>query len=298
MKIRTFGFFARDAAKNIWRNSLMSLASVGSVIAVLVLMGMFLIFMMNIQHLADTVESTIELKAYLKDDVDQEQIKAVEEQIKTNKQIEKVELETKEQALKNFSEQIGKKEDIIKGLEESNPLPNSFILKLKNPKDVEEVSKFVDKIEGVEEVKYGEEIVDKLLQSTYFARMLTLILTIILTAVSIFIISNTIKLTVFSRQREINIMKYVGATNWYVRWPFLMEGSLLGLIGALFSALILGYGYYYFTGLTSNTMVSVLSNSLIPASAMMTQITLFFMIVGFAIGALGSILSIRKFLRV
>ncbi|MCR1899084.1 permease-like cell division protein FtsX [Irregularibacter muris] len=298
MKIRTFGFFARDVVNNIRRNSLMSLASVGSVIAVLVLMGVFLVFMMNIQYLADTVESTIELKAYLEDELEQDQIKAIEENIKTNKQIGGVELETKEQALKNFSEQIGQREDLMKGLEENNPLPNSFILKLKDPKDAEAVSEFLEDIEGVEEVKYGEEIVDKLLQSTYFARLITLILTIILTAVSIFIISNTIKLTVFARQREINIMKYVGATNWYVRWPFLMEGALLGLIGALFSTLVLGYGYYYFTGLTSNTMISVLSDSLIPASALMTQLTFFFIIMGIIIGALGSILSIRKFLKV
>lgn len=298
VKIKTFRYFIRDAAKNMWRNPLMSLASVGSVIAVLVLMGVFLIIMFNIQHLAGNLESDIEIKAFLDLDIEQERIDAIERKIKGNKKIESVKFESKEEALENFKEQIGDREDLLQGFDENNPMQYSFILKMKNPRDFKEVSEYVGDIEGVEEVVFREELVNTLLQSTYLARVITGVLTVILSAVSIFIISNTIKLTVFARKREINIMKYVGATNWYVRWPFLLEGAFLGIIGALFSALILGYSYYYFTGLSQSTAFSAFSQSLVPAGDLMGQVALFVIITGLFIGSLGSILSIRKFLRV
>ena len=188
--------------------------------------------------------------------------------------------------------------DLISGLEKDNPLQNSFIVTIKNPNEVNEIAESIGRIKGVEEVKYGEEIVDKVLQSTRFIRTLTFIVTLILAIISIFIISNTIKITVYAREREISIMKYVGATNWYVRWPFLIEGAILGLIGSLFALLILGYSYYYFTGMAQNTALSIISKSLVPGGQMINQIKWYFAVGGLSIGVIGSILSMRKFLRV
>jgi len=298
MKINTFRIFSRDAIQNIWRNSWMSLASISSVVAVLVIIGLILIFMVNIQYVASIVEDTIELKAFLEVDIGQDEINGIKAQLETNEKIDNITFESKEQALEKFSEQIGDRKDLISGLEENNPLQNSFILSIKDPSEANVIAETIANIEGVEEVKYGEEVVDKVLQSTKFIRTFTIIITLILATVSIFIISNTIKLTVFSRKKEINIMKYVGATNWYVRWPFLIEGAILGLIGALFSLLLLGYSYYYFTGMAQNTALSIISNSLVPAGEMISQITLYFIIAGVVIGVVGSILSIRRFLRV
>lgn len=298
MKINTFRIFSRDAIQNIWRNSWMSLASISSVVAVLVIIGLILIFMVNIQYVASIVEDTIELKAFLEVDIGQDEINGIKSQLKTNDKIDNITFESKEEALEKFSEQIGDRKDLISGLEENNPLQNSFILSIKDASEANEIAETIANIEGVEEVKYGEEVVDKVLQSTQFVRTFTIIITLILAMVSIFIISNTIKLTVFSRKKEINIMKYVGATNWFVRWPFLIEGAILGLIGALFSLLILGYSYYYFTGMAQNTALSIISNSLVPAGEMISQISLYFIISGVVIGVVGSILSIRRFLRV
>lgn len=298
MRINTFKNFSRDALQNIWRNSWMSLASVSSVVAVLVITGMILMFMVNIQYLADVVEDTIELKAFLELDLEQYEINDIKAQLEQTPNIDTTVFESKEEALEKFSEQIGERKDLISGLQENNPLPNSFIITIKDANEADETSKAVANIEGVEEVKYGEEIVEKVLQSTKFVRIFTIIITIILAVVSVFIISNTIKLTVFSRKREINIMKYVGATNWYIRWPFLIEGAILGLMGSIFSLLILGYGYYYFIGMAKNTALSMISHSLVPAGEMISQISIYFIIAGVFIGIIGSILSVRRFLKV
>ncbi len=298
LKIRTFQNFIRDAVHNIWRNSWMSVASIASVIAVLIILGFVLIFMGNIQNAADTVENTIELKAFLELDTGKEKAEEIGKQLNSYDKIQKATLETKDQALENFSQQLGHRQDLLAGLEQNNPLQNAYIISLKDPNQAEEVAKYVGKIDGVEEVKYGEEVVDKLLQSTQFIRIATLVLTLILAGVSIFVISNTIKITVFSRRREINIMKYVGATNWYIRWPFIIEGAILGVIGAFASILILSYGYYYIIGMIQNTALVLVSSALVPAKEMIGTIALLFLSFGLLIGIFGSILSIRKFLRV
>ena len=298
MKINTFRNFSRDAIHNIWRNSWMSVASVSSVVAVLLIIGLVLIFMVNVQYIASFVEDKIELKAILELDVEYEEIIEIKEQLESNEMIGTIIYESKEEALEKFSQQIGDRKDLISGLEENNPLQNSFILTIKDPSQAGEIAKSIERIKGVEEVKYGEEIVDKVLKSTRFIRSLTLIVTVILAIISIFIISNTIKLTVYGRKKEISIMKYVGATNWYVRWPFLIEGAILGLIGALLALLILGYSYYYFTGMAQHTALSIISNSLVPAGQMINQIKWYFVIGGLSIGVIGSILSMRKFLKV
>ena len=298
MKINTFRIFSRDALQNIWRNSWMSVASISSVVAVLVIIGIILIFMMNIQYLANMVEDTIELKAFLDIDIEQDEINEIKTQLKANKKIDTIVFESKDEALEKFSEQIGERKDLISGLKENNPLQNAFIMTIKDPNEANEIAKSITAIKGVEEVKYGEEIVDKVLQSTKFVRTFTIVITIILAIVSVFIISNTIKLTVFSRKREINIMKYIGATNWYVRWPFIIEGAILGLIGALFSLLILGYAYYYFIGMAQHTALSMISNTLVPAGEMISQISIYFVMTGVFIGIVGSILSVRRFLQV
>ncbi len=276
----------------------MSVASVSSVIAVLVILGMVLIFMTNIQHIATTVEGTIELKAFLDVDIQPEQIQQVLAELKKDDRIESIEFESKEDALEKFSQQIGDRKDLMAGFEENNPMQNAFIIGPKDPNEVREIVQSISGIQGVDEVKYGEEIIEKILQSTYFVRVFTIIITLILSGVSIFIISNTIKLTVFSRKREISIMKYVGATNWFVRWPFIIEGAIIGILGAIFSILILSYGYYYFTGLAQNSILSMISTALVPAREMIGQVTFYFIIAGLLIGIFGSLLSIRRFLRV
>lgn len=298
LKIRTFQNFIRDAIHNIWRNSWMSVASIASVVAVLIILGFVLIFMGNIQNAASAVEDTIELKAFLDVNISKEKVKEIEKQLNSYDKIQDITLETKEEALENFSQQLGHRQDLLEGLEENNPLQNAYIISLKDPNQAEEVAKYIKKIDGIEEVKYGEEVVDKLLQSTQFIKAATFVLTVILAGVSIFVISNTIKITVFSRRREINIMKYVGATNWYIRWPFIIEGGILGVIGALFSILILAYGYYYVIGAIQNTSFSLVMSALVPAGEMMGTVTLLFLNFGLLIGIFGSILSIRKFLRV
>lgn len=180
-------------------------------------------------------------------------------------------------------------------MEKDNPFPRSFIIEVTTPNDIKPVASAVSAIRGISEVNYGREVVDKLLKITRVVRLIGIALIGIMAFVAIIIISNTIKLAVYARRREINIMKYIGATDWFIRWPFVIEGFLLGLLGSILAIAIVGYGYYYFTSRLNGQLVVF---SLIPYNELLPGMAKLFVILGCAIGGLGSGLSVRKFLKV
>ena len=186
---------------------------------------------------------------------------------------------------------------LLEGLEE-NPLPHTLILKLKDIEYAEDVVKSIENLEGIEEIQYNYDIMEKLVLFTNYIRTGGLAIVLILILVSIFIISNTIKLTVTARKREINIMKYVGATNGYIRGPFVIEGVVFGLIGAIISILAVNYGYNYFFNAASDKLYVLFTVYLVPPKALMQDIVIIFTAIGAGIGALGSLVSMKRFLNV
>ena len=219
------------------------------------------------------------------------------EQIKKIDGVKSVEFVGKDKALVDMKGRLDGNGNILEGLEK-NPFENSYTVYLKDVNQADKVVKEIQKIEGIKEVLYQKGVVDKLIGVADFTRMGGLILIGILLVISIFIISNTIKTTVMARQSEIGIMKYVGATNGFIRGPFIIEGIILGLIGSIISIFIVMFGYNYVIGILSTSLSGMLSTYLIPTSTMLKEVIIIFLTIGVGVGSIGSIISLRKFLKV
>jgi len=294
LKIRTFGYFIKEAVKSMFRNGLMSLASIGAVAAALLVLGCFIIITLNINYIVSDIESQVEITAYLNDSLENDQINDIGREIIQIKGVKEVVFISKAQALEEFKERLKEHKNILIGLEEDNPLPDSYRIKALTPGDVGYVAEKVSSIKGVAEVKYAKEIVDKLFTITRWIRIIALSFMAIFTLVAVFIISNTIKITVFARRKEINIMKYIGATDWFIRWPFFIEGMLMGFIGASIAIGILMGGYYYLLKVFY-TQIRIIK--LLPIKHFYDY-AWYMVLTGAVIGSLGSTISIRKFLKV
>ncbi|MGV8905974.1 MAG: permease-like cell division protein FtsX [Acetobacterium sp.] len=291
----------RDTLKSIERNNLMSAASVLSVIAALIILGIFLILTINVQEVTKDVESKLELKVFLQSDYTEAQKMTVEEALKASSVIESVNFESAQEALDKFTVSLEDYAPLLSGYNsQNNPMPASFIIRVKDPQDLEAVQSLAMtfKDQGVEYVRYGQEYVEALVTFNKFTNTLSIVVLAVLSLISIFIIYNTIKLTVFARRREIGVMKYVGATNAYIRAPFILEGTLLGLMGAVVAFLIIRIAYYYVLGLVGGNLFLPVDASLAAPEVVMQQLVVFFLIYGGFIGAVGSVFAIRKFLDV
>jgi cell division transport system permease protein len=290
MKPRTSKYFIREAFTSLARNRWMSLASIGAVTAALIILGSFLLISVNFDNILKDVESQVEITAYLEDSSGSGDISRLNMELFAVTGVKEVKFISKESALEEFKEQVGK--ELLEGME--NPLQNSFRVKVDNPQEVAQVAEVIQKFSGIDEVQYGKGVVEKLFKIIYWLRLLGFAIMVVFAAISIFIISNTIRLTVFARRREINIMKYIGATDWFVRWPFLIEGMILGLIGSAVAVAILaaGYNYLFFVVKLNIPMIS-----LIPIEDFYSH-AFGFLLIGMILGAFGSGFSMKRFLHV
>ncbi|AEF16568.1 protein of unknown function DUF214 [Thermoanaerobacterium xylanolyticum LX-11] len=295
MKLNTAAYYIREGLTNVKRNRAMTVASITSVTAALLILGLFLIIILNVDSMASQVESQLELKAFINDNYDAAEVAKVGEEIKAISGVKSITFESKKDALNNFKKQLGDKSYLVNGLENDNPMPQSFIVKVTDANMMKQVSEKIKKIDGVTQVSYGQDVVDKLLGIIKIIRIVGLFVILILFIISVVIISNTIKLGVFARRREINIMKYIGATDWFIRWPFLVEGIVLGLVGSVLAIAILGFIYGYASDLVNNKLIIF---TLLPAGVVIRQSLVYFLAMGSLIGAIGSGISIKRFLNV
>ena len=297
MKLRIFKNILKQGFQGSWRNRGMGLASIGSITAVLVILGMVLIIILSINNIVvETKNKFDEIQIYLEDDIESEKMKEIEDKLKSSEGVTDVYFESKDEALEIMKKDWGEESYLLEGLEE-NPLPNSYIVKLKDIEYADNVVSKLEGIDGIEEIKYYKDVIEKLLAAANYIKVGGIIIIAILTFVSVFIISNTIKITVTARKREINIMKYVGATNGYIRGPFVIEGIILGLIGAGLSILIVNYGYEYLFKVISEKLYVIFTVYLVAPHALLKDIIIMFMAIGVGIGTLGSLISLKKFLN-
>ncbi|KAA5808464.1 permease-like cell division protein FtsX [Thermoanaerobacterium thermosaccharolyticum] len=295
MKLNTAFYYIREGLTNVKRNRAMTVASITSVTAALLILGLFLIIILNVDSMANQVESQLELKAFINDSYDMSKVTKVGDEIKEINGVKSITFESKKDALNNFKKQLGDKSYLVNGLENDNPMPQSFIVKVTDANMMKQVSEEIKKIDGVTQVSYGQDVVDKLLGIIKIIRIVGLCVILILFIISVVIISNTIKLGVFARRREINIMKYIGATDWFIRWPFLVEGIVLGLVGSILAIVILGLIYGYAADLVNNKLIIF---TLLPVGNVLRESLMYFLAMGSLIGALGSGISIKRFLNV
>ncbi len=298
LKLRIFRNMFKQGIQSMWRNKSMGLASITSIAAVLMILGIVLVLILSINNVVnDTKLKFDEIEVFLEDQISREQMTKIEDTAKNVPGVVSVIYRSKEQALDLMKEDWGEDAYLLEDLE-TNPLPNSYIIKVEDIELADNLVNSIKTLDGVEEVKYYKDIIDKLLNFASYIRIGGMIIIAVLVFVSIFIISNTIKLTVTSRKREINIMKYVGATNSYIRGPFIIEGVFFGIVGALFSIVVVYFAYRYLYLNMNESFYNMFTFYLIPPESIFSDITVIFLTLGAGIGAMGSMLSLKKFLNV
>jgi len=294
MKIRTVRYIIKEGFINSYRNKLMSLASISVVIASLIVFGMFFLITANLNYNMSIFKDKPEIKVFCDYKLDDAQVKNVEDAIKKNEKIQDYNTVSKKEAFEEAKTMLGNDNSALEGLDESF-LPISFIVKLKNPADGTFVMEQLKSIKGIDKVSYPQKRIETFSRISYWGQLVSGILVVILLIISMFIIANTIKLTVFARRKEINIMKYIGATDWFIRWPFVVEGAVIGFIGAIISFVLIGY-IYNFAG---NKLGEVFQGIMfIKLNQIGLSIVGIFSLIGIGIGSVGSVMSIRKYLQV
>lgn len=299
LKFRIIKNTLKQGLQGLWRNRGMGVASITSISAVLMILGIILILILSINNFVyDTTSKFDTIQIFLEDDLSEDALTEIEDKVKKNEGVVSIMFQSKSQALEQFKNDFGEDAYLLDGLEENNPLPNSYIIQLEGIKDAENVVNLLKTLDGIEKVKYDKDVIDKLITIADYIRFGGVIVIAVLVFVSVFLISNTIKLTVASRRREINIMKYVGATNNYIRGPFIIEGILFGLLGSIISIFMVYYGYEYFFDLVNDRLYTLFSVFLVAPKMIFTDIAIMFSAIGVGIGALGSLVSLKRFLNV
>lgn len=298
LKFRLFKNIVKQGFQSMWRNRGMGLASVTSISAVLMILGVVLILILSINNVVlDTKLKFDEIEVFLEDDLGSGVLDTIEAEVMDYPGVLSIMFRSKEQALEIMKEEWADEAYLLDGLEE-NPLPDSYIIKVNDIELAENLVNAVKTLDGVEEVKYYKDVIDKLLIFAGYIRIGGIVIIGILVFVSVFIISNTIKITVSSRRREINIMKYVGATNDYIRGPFIIEGVLFGLLGALLSIAVVYFGYEYLYESMNEKLYNLFTFYLVDPKMIFADIAIIFGTIGSGIGALGSLLSLKRYLNV
>ena len=295
MKISTLEYFIREVFNSLKRNNWMSVASIGTVAVSLFIFGMFLMLVMNMNKMVESLESQVQIKVYLEEDFSRDDARDLEVDLKKMQGVESVTFVPKEEAMEKFKERLGDQKTLLEALDETNPLPDSFEVTLVQPEMVKTAAENIERLEGVEMAKYGQDVMEHLFDITRLIRIFGFALMFVLALATLFIIANTIRLTVFARRKEIAIMKYVGATDWFIRWPFVLEGMVMGLLGSLVASVILRFSYAGITAKIYNTLAFL---PLIPEYPFLNYVTLVVIIGGMIMGAIGSAVSIKRFLKV
>lgn len=295
MKFSTKWYYIKETFTSLKRNSLMSIASISTVALSILVLGMFLTMVLNVNNLASHLENQVQVTIYMEDSASAEQLKQMEKVLRSTPGIVKVTPRTKEQALADFKKRLGEQQKLLAALGEDNPFPASFEIQVDNPERIPQLVPQFQQMPGVETAKFGQEVVEHLFQLTRVLRIGGVLLIILLAIATLFIISNTIRITVFARRREVNIMKYVGATDWFIRWPFLLEGMIMGFVGTLIASVALYKGYNAIQAKIYGTLAFF---PMLPSWPTMGWLCGGLVCVGTLIGALGSSISLRKFLDV
>ena len=288
-------YFWSEALKSLFRNRFMTIASILTVTLSMFILGMFLCVVFNIDHAATYLESQVEMSIYLKEDLTTPQVMEVGKHLKALPGVESVSFVNKDEALAQFKEQLGEQAGILEAVN-GNPLPASYSLSFDTPTHLKQAAVIVSEYKAVESVQYGQDIIEQLYKVAQFIRIAGAVIIVFLAGAELFIIFNTIRLTVFARRREIQIMKYVGATNGFIRWPFIYEGVVIGIIGSGIASIFIWEGYQLVLAKINEAGLVFLP--LMRVYPFMMYIVLSLLIAGVFIGALGSAISLRKYMKV
>ena len=290
------GYNIKQAFQQMWRNRGMALAAVFAIAAMMLILGLFFVMVVNLNLFAEMIKSEYDtIEVYLNDEVTEPQAEVMMGTIKTFGGVKETTFRTKEEALQILKTRWGENGYLLDSLGD-NPLPNSIIVAVDSIESANNVYTNLKALDGIEDISFFQETIDKLMSLSKVLQIGALVLMIFLVVVSVVVVSNTIKLTVLARAREISIMKYIGATNWFIRGPFLVEGIVIGIISSLISAGITYLVYNKIVEMAGRQILGMLGTPPVPASYLAVNLIIIFVAMGVSIGACGSIISMRRYL--
>lgn len=301
MRYNIFGYLIGEGFSNVFKNKKSTGASLMIMSATMIIFGVFLILGENINHFVKDVEDSQGIQVFAKEEATDEQIKALGEQISKIEGVNKTQFKSKEDALNQMKEKFGEEnESLLEGYEgENNIFTASYVVTLTDLNLNQQVQDEISKLDNVKKITSSNQTVTTLIDLSNGIKIVTGVILLLLIVISVFIIANTIKLTVHARRKEISIMKYVGATNGFIRWPFIVEGMIIGIISSLISILLVGLAYNFIAEqMVNSSFMKIMGVSLVSFGDMFNSIIVVYMLLGIGIGALGSIISMRKYLKV
>lgn len=287
-------YFLREAFKSLSRNRLLSFATISTVAISILILGFAVLLTINASALMNYLESDVEIVAFLEKDLTKSQISDVKQDLTAITGVKSVNFVSREKALDKLQESYGGKEYNLKETLGKNPLPNSFEIKADDPHNVTRIAAQVKKIDGIYKVNYGQGVVERLFKVTRWVRIISMALIILLVFAAVFLIATTIRLAIFARRKEIYLMKLIGSTDWFVRWPFFIEGVFLGAVGGLIAILMLAAGY----GSLVNHMDVLFFLPLVTNPQTLGNVYLGLLICGAVLGVMGTWISLNRFLNV
>lgn len=290
----------REGFKGTLRNGWMTFAAISAVTITLLLVGVFALVMFNVNEISENVESDVEIQVFVTRTAEEANVEKLGENLEQIPGVKSVTFSSKEDELENFRNQLGEDANAYGTVEKDNPLHDRYIVKASDPLNTEKVADAVQSLANVDKVTYGQDYIDKMFAFFNGIRIGGLVLIVGLTLMAMFLISNTIKMTIFSRRREIEIMRLVGAKNSFIRWPFFIEGLLLGVFGALIPIAVIYFGYDVAYSALQPSLDQLNSDifKLIDPSILTTQVSLVLLALGAFIGIWGSTTSLGRFLKV
>ena len=305
MKYSVLGYFIGEGFSNVFKNKKSTGASLMIMCATMIIFGIFLILGENINHIVKEVEGSQGIQVFLNADATDEQVKELGEKIRNievngTKAVNTVVHKTKEDALNTMKERFKEKQDLLSTFEgDNNIFSESYVVTLTDLNLSQDVQDQISKFENVKKITSKDQTVTTLINLANGIKIVTGVILLLLIFISVFIIANTIKLTVHARRKEISIMKYVGATNNFIRWPFIVEGLIIGIMASAISIVIVGIVYNIIAdNLVNSQFMKLINMSLVSFGDMFNSIIITYMLLGIGIGAFGSIISMRKYLKV
>lgn len=299
MRGSSFGYLIKEGSKYVWINRLMSLASIGILTACMLLIGASVLLSVNMNSIVGHVENQNEFTVFMADGVGNDEIIGFDKELEKVANIADIRYLSADEVLEQQQEKLGDKFDALKPGD--NPLPATYYIKVENLEKLGDTVKEIEAMEYVDSVSAPTEVASTLVSVRQVVIVMGLSIIVLLVAVSLMIIANTIKITVFNRRREISIMKYVGATDTFIKFPFMVEGLILGLISAVITYFILWGGYnYLITWVAENPSVWIQSiqSSIVPFDAIGMRLLAGFSIGGTGLGVIGSMVFVRNYLKV
>jgi cell division transport system permease protein len=297
MKLTTVKQSIKEGFVNIVRHPLVTIASITTISLMLVLIGTFIIFSANANKIATSASQQPPILLWMEYETTAEEVTAVDEKLKVNEKVKTYQMQTPEDNFTQFKEDLGENSQVLDGFD-ATLLPYTFTIQLNDTAMIEDFKAEMEGMLGVRKVEYSQPVTEFLNKARGTVNIATLIAFIVLCGIALFIISNMVRIAVFSRAEEIGIMKYVGATNWYIRVPYIIEGSVVGLVGAVIANLVVlvAYQLLFKNMLDGQTLISFIQ--MVPLSELTKEVITINTVLGVVVGGGGSALAVRRHIKV